>query len=78
MSGEQIMKRKILILSILLISLTTALLFAYTCPTCDGEGEVTCYSCEGTGTVVYTDKDCPMCDGEGYITCPSCGGRGEL
>ncbi len=71
------MKLKVIISSIALSILAAALLFAYACPTCDGEGEVVCYACDGEGTIPYTDKICSMCDGEGVITCPSCGGRGE-
>ena len=72
------MKKKILFALIGLITLTTTLLFAYTCPNCDGEGEVICYSCNGEGVIPYTDRTCTMCNGAGVITCPTCRGRGEF
>jgi hypothetical protein len=49
------------------------------CPTCDGEGRITCAKCEGQGSEPCTchcgddhDAECADCDGSGTLPCPTC------
>jgi hypothetical protein len=49
----------------------------YECLTCEGEQEITCDSCRGTGnSLVVKDGKCSKCQGRKRIVCPTCGGKG--
>ncbi|MAD95005.1 MAG: hypothetical protein CML33_05865 [Rhodobacteraceae bacterium] len=54
------------------------------CPTCEGEGNMPCRFCGGTGflmlghELIGTNNDCPVCKGSGYEECKDCMGAGSI
>jgi len=50
------------------------------CPTCHGNGSITCHRCSGHGKLsgVLSNPTCGVCDGKGQIQCPNCGGTGQV
>ena len=44
-----------------------------TCPTCGGDGEITCKRCIGKGVL----GECHSCHGSGKVKCYTCGGSGK-
>jgi len=59
------------------------------CPACDGEKDVPCGACNGTGNTGKRAKTCPKCNGRrggpcavcravGAVRCDRCGGSGRL
>lgn len=52
------------------------------CETCDGECEIICPKCDGTGSFAGVNAhsrktepeeyECERCEGTGYIECPEC------
>jgi hypothetical protein len=54
-----------------------------TCVNCDGDGEVQCEECGGTGMLDDEGGDdsleitCHECSGSGYHPCDECGGTGD-
>ena len=54
------------------------------CPTCEGEGQLRCRFCGGTGflmlghELIGTNNDCPVCKGSGYEECKECMGAGSI
>ena len=52
------------------------------CPTCDGDGTITCKKCDGRGKIGgiagLGEYDCDRCDGLGEHSCPNCDGTGEV
>ena len=59
-------------------------LCGHMCHKCDGEGELMCRFCGGTGflmmgnELIGTDNDCPVCKGSGYEECKHCMGAGYV
>ncbi len=49
-----------------------------TCMTCNGDAEVECETCEGSGTDPATNDVCEECTGLCLIECDPCGGNGTL
>lgn len=50
------------------------------CSMCNGTGKMSCYCCNGTGTIgdiQHTYKTCTTCDGNGKVTCKKCNGNGQ-
>ena len=56
----------------------------HVCEICEGEGELPCRFCGGTGflmlghDLIGTNNDCPVCRGTGYEECPDCMGAGYI
>lgn len=49
------------------------------CRECDGDGEISCTSCEhGIIECDCRDEDCDECEGEGTTECEDCDGDGEI
>jgi len=54
------------------------------CPTCEGEGQLRCRFCGGTGflmlghELIGTNNDCPVCKGGGHEECKECMGAGSI
>ena len=54
------------------------------CDECDGEGEVPCNYCGGTGflmlgdDLIGTNNNCPVCKGTGLLECKKCMGAGYI
>ena len=54
------------------------------CPTCEGEGQLRCRFCGGTGflmlghDLIGTNNDCPVCKGGGHEECKECMGAGSI
>ena len=42
------------------------------CPTCDGEKEVICNACNGSGEGYVDGSHCTTCGGSGVRPCPYC------
>jgi len=53
-------------------------LVSVTCSTCEGDGNVECYGCEGSG-VLEEDSSyvCPLCAGSTMVRCADCQGTGN-
>ncbi len=57
------------------------------CIRCNGEGQITCPGCDGTGKITQFNEDnkkgltkivsCAGCSGRGKRTCRVCGGAGK-
>ncbi len=43
------------------------------CSTCDGDGEIPCDECNGTGMDADDLDYCEECDGACHVTCDECG-----
>ena len=56
----------------------------YTCSICQGEGNILCKFCKGTGFLMLGDEligtcnDCPVCKGNGEMPCKLCAGSGMI
>ena len=54
------------------------------CENCDGNGDVPCEYCGGTGflmlgdDLIGTNNDCPVCKGTGMTECKKCMGAGYI
>ena len=54
------------------------------CLDCDGNGEIICKYCGGTGffmlgnDLIGTNNDCPVCNGTGMNECKKCMGAGYI
>ncbi len=54
------------------------------CDECDGEGDVPCNYCGGTGflmlgnELIGTNNNCPVCKGTGLLECKKCMGAGYI
>ena len=54
------------------------------CPTCEGDGQLRCRFCGGTGflmlghELIGTNNDCPVCKGGGHEECKECMGAGSI
>ena len=54
------------------------------CNKCDGNGDVECNYCGGTGffmlgsDLIGTNNDCPVCKGTGMTECKKCMGAGYI
>ena len=59
-------------------------LCGHMCPKCEGDGELPCRFCGGTGflmlghDLIGTNNDCPVCNGSGYEECKDCMGAGYI
>ncbi len=47
------------------------------CPECQGEGQVECMACDGTGDDEF-DEMCDECGGMGEAFCDACDGDGQI
>ena len=64
---------------------TTEKMAGTICSYCDGDGKVTCGTCNGSGTIERyaagggtITSGCPDCSGQKEVTCPFCHGKGTL
>lgn len=48
------------------------------CPDCDGQGEVTCEACDGTGYEDLDVEECNDCLSAGSLECGRCNGEGRI
>ena len=54
------------------------------CPTCEGDGQLRCRFCGGTGflmlghDLIGPNNDCPVCKGGGHEECKECMGAGSI
>ncbi|OLS13493.1 MAG: hypothetical protein RBG13Loki_2947 [Promethearchaeota archaeon CR_4] len=80
LSGKQKRGLAILILfsSIFMISfLIEDATYMTSCPECDGDGLVPCFSCHGSG-FFWDVGTCPTCNGTGVLPCEICEGTGQI
>lgn len=50
------------------------------CSMCNGTGKMSCYCCNGTGSIgdeQHNYKTCSTCNGNGNVTCKKCNGNGR-